>query len=87
MVFAYAWGNVIQLCIIEHTKRGGVTYDGYFLYSDQHPQTCTSLFFLSESILIAVFDKREVKVLYTAKFIPGRYVEESYERSGSIYSN
>lgn len=34
-----------------------------------------------------MFDKREVKVLYTAKFVPGRYVEESYERAGSIYSN
>lgn len=74
LIFAFAWNNVIQLCVVEHTKKGGVTYDGYYNYNSD--KTCHGLFFSSESILIALFDQSEVKVMYTTKFIPGKYVED-----------
>jgi hypothetical protein len=83
LLFAYAWGNAIQLVVMTHTKKGGVQHDGYYNYASD--KVCSYLCFLSESILIAVFNQKEVQVLYTSKFIPGKYVEEKHERSNSIY--
>jgi len=73
---------VIQLVVIEHTKKGGITFDGYFNFSNN--RQCHSLCFLSESILIAVFNKKEIQVLYTSKFIPGKFVEDKSERTTSM---
>lgn len=43
--------------------------DGFY-YSDSEIQ---SLFFLGDSILLALVNNREIKVLYTTKFYPGNF--------------
>lgn len=58
LLFAYAWGKAIQLVVMTHTKKGGTQYDGYYNYPAE--KTCNYLCFLSESILIAVFNQKEV---------------------------
>lgn len=58
LLFAYAWGNVIQLVVVIHTKKEGIKYDGYYNFNAS--KTCNYLCFLSESIIIAVFNQREV---------------------------
>lgn len=43
--------------------------DGFY-YSDQEVQ---SLFFMGDSILAALVNGREIKILYTTKFYPGQF--------------
>ena len=43
--------------------------DGFY-YSDKQ---ITSLFFIAESVLLALVNGSEIKVLYTTKFYPGHF--------------
>jgi hypothetical protein len=46
-----------------------IEFDGFY-YSDQE---INSLYFIGDSILFALMDGREVKILYTTKFYPGHF--------------
>ena len=67
-IMAFAWDRLIQLVYINE-ETSTVEMDGFY-YSDQE---ITSLFFMSDSILFALVNGREVKLLYTTKFYPGHF--------------
>lgn len=78
-ILAVAWDRLIQLVYINENTQT-IEMDGFY-YSDHE---ITSLFFMGDSILMALVNGREIKVLYTTKFYPGHYkVLESTKESGS----
>jgi len=64
---AFSWDKMIQLVYFDDDGRP--TLDGYY-YSEGE---ITALFFMAESILCALVNNREIKVLYTTKFHTGMY--------------
>ena len=71
-MLAFAWDRVIQLVYINE-QTSTIEMDGFY-YSDQE---ITSLYFMGDSILFALVNGKEIKILYTTKFYPGhfRYLE------------
>ena len=73
-VLAIAWGRTIQLAVYQNEKevnRDGeapiLTMDGFYFCD----ASIDSVFFLSESILFVMVDKKQVRILYTQNFTPG----------------
>lgn len=69
-MLAFAWDRLIQLVYINEVN-GETTFemDGFY-YSDQE---INSLSFIGDSILFALVNGKEVKILYTTKFYPGHF--------------
>jgi len=66
-ILAVAWDNLIQLVYInEQPCKVTVELDGYYLMD--HNEEINSIFFMGDSILVALVNQKEVKVLYTPKF-------------------
>ena len=82
-MLAIAWGKILQLALYTNYQKPspGVTtdetpnlqYDGFYI-CDFNIDSC---FFLSESILFVLVNKKEVRILYTQNFTPGLF-DESY---------
>jgi hypothetical protein len=83
-LIATAWGNNIQLGIVQEdlsdeefqeNPRSKITYDGFYICESQ----VSSVFFISESILIAVVNNNTIRMLYTQNFSPGTYDDELFD--------
>ena len=67
-LLAFAWDRVIQLLYINEDAQT-IELDGFY-----HSQgEVTSLHFVGESVLFALINNCEVKLLYTTKFYPGHF--------------
>jgi hypothetical protein len=74
-VIALAWGRTIQLGVLtnwDQAKHGFVDphleLDGFYICDGLSIDQC---FFLSESLLFIIVNKKEVRILYTQNFTPG----------------
>jgi hypothetical protein len=81
-IFAFAWDRFIQLFYLDETTMS-IEFDGFY-YSDQE---INSLYFVSDSILFALMNGQEVKVLYTTKFYPGHYTFLNKQPSNEMGGN
>ena len=75
-MLAIAWGRTIQLAIWTNAKEVGkppvVQLDGFYICDGFSIDQC---FFLDESILMVLINKKEVRILYTQHFTPGLFDE------------
>lgn len=67
-ILAIAWDRLIQLIYINEQTQT-IELDGFY-YSDHE---INSLYFTGDSILFALVNGREIKMLYTTKFYPGHF--------------
>ena len=71
LILAIGWDKVVQLVEIREAldKEDGYALNGYY----ESDYEIHSLHWLSESVLLVVNSKKEVVILYTGKFKPGKY--------------
>ena len=76
-VLAIAWGRTIQLAVycnqkqvINGLEEPQVELDGFYICDGFTIDAC---FFLSESLIFIVVNKKEVRILYTQNFTPGLF--------------
>ena len=76
-ILAITWGRTIQLAIWTNHKDLGATpeikFDGFYICDGFSIDQC---FFLDESLLIVLINKKEVRILYTQHFTPGVFDEK-----------
>lgn len=77
---AIAWGRTIQLAVYSNEREvklgresPEIHLDGFYICDALSIDT---VFFLSESILFVIVDKKEVRILYTQNFTPGVFDEK-----------
>jgi len=78
-ILAIAWGKTLQLAIYMDIEEEGdpgerLIFDGFYVCDEK----IDSLYFMSESILFVLINKKEVRVLYTQNFAPGIVDEEVF---------
>lgn len=88
MLLAIAWGPLIQIIVVRDvgSKTGEDFYfDGYYFIApsttiqtfDDQPEVedvyIEHIKFLDESLIMVVTSNKNVRVLYTQKFLQGRY--------------
>lgn len=81
-ILAFAWDRLIQLFYI-NDRTNTIEFDGFY-YSDHE---ITSLYFIGDSILFALVNGHEVKVLYTTKFYPGHFDFLNQTRPGDVLNS
>jgi hypothetical protein len=76
-VLAIAWGRTIQLAVYRNQRQvingleePQVELDGFYICDGFTIDAC---FFLSESLIFIVVNKKEVRILYTQNFTPGLF--------------
>jgi hypothetical protein len=79
---AIAWGRTIQLCVITNfidVDRGladpELEFDGFYICDGF---SIDQVFFVSESLLFIIVNKKECRILYTQNFTPGMF-EPNYK--------
>ncbi len=79
VVLAVALGKVVQLVKVQDCCLGaeGFIYNGY--YESEHE--VQSLYWLSEGVLVTMDACRQLTILYTGKFTPGKYREKTPEEA------
>ena len=72
---AIAWGRTIQLAVYvnrdeanQDTEEPRLELDGFYICEGTSIDQC---FFLSESLLFILVNRRDVRILYTQNFTPG----------------
>ena len=80
-MLAIAWGRILQLALYTNYKQSSgadetpsLQYDGFYICES----SIDSCFFLTESILFVLVNKKEVRILYTQNFTPGLF-DETYQ--------
>lgn len=70
-LLAIAWGKVLQIMILEDPDQGmgGIKFDGYYICD--YP--IDWVYFISDSILMILVNKKEVRVLFIPYFPPGSF--------------
>lgn len=70
-LLAIAWGKVLQIMILENPDKGmsGIKFDGYYICD--YPIDC--VYFISDSILMILVNKKEVRILFIPYFPPGSF--------------
>lgn len=73
-ILAIAWGRTVQLAIWTNRDDVGappeVKLDGFYICDGFSIDQC---FFLDESLLFVLINKKEVRILYTQNFTPGMF--------------
>lgn len=84
-MLALAWGKILQLAVYLNYQQAQdsqvigpeqypqLQYDGFYICEHSIDQC----FFLSESIIFVLVNKKEVRILYTQNFTPGLF-DETY---------
>jgi hypothetical protein len=70
-ILAIAWGRILQLAVyVNHKSEGDpeIIYDGFYICDSMSIDAC---YFLSDSLLFVLVNKKEVRILYTQNFTPG----------------
>jgi hypothetical protein len=80
-MLAIAWGKILQLALYTNFQRKvdvddtpTLMYDGFYICE----HSIDSCFFLNESIIFLLVNKKEVRILYTQNFTPGLF-DETYQ--------
>ena len=78
-MLAIAWGKILQLALYTNPCASPdevptIQYDGFYICE----HSIDSCFFLTESILFVLVNKKEVRILYTQNFTPGLF-DETYQ--------
>jgi len=76
-VLAIAWGRTIQLAVITNLKQyqagleePNLEFDGFYICEGFSIDQC---YFLSESLLFIIVNKKDVRIHYTQNFTPGMF--------------
>ena len=85
-ILAITWGKMVQLAIWTNKDDIGakpqIEFDGFYITEGFTIDQC---FFLDESLLFVLINKKEVRILYTQNFTPGifdtKMVEKKKENS------
>ena len=76
-ILAITWGKMIQLAIWTNKDDVGylpkIEFDGFYICDGFSIDQC---FFLDESLLFVLINKKEVRILYTQNFTPGIFDEK-----------
>ena len=76
-ILAITWWRTIQLAIwVNHKDVGAppeLIFDGFYVCDGFSIDQC---FFLDESLLFVLVNKKEVRILYTQNFTPGIFDEK-----------
>lgn len=76
-MLAITWGRTVQLAIWTNYHETGakpeIKFDGFYICDGFSIDQC---FFLDESLLFVLINKKEVKILYTQRFSPGVFDEK-----------
>nr|AVN98117.1 Vps8 [Castula fusca] len=75
LILAIAWDKVVQLIEIKEpfAKDEGYGFSGYYVSENE----ILALYWVSESFILLVNSQREVKIVYTGNFLPGKYPEST----------
>mmetsp|Transcript_38613 Transcript_38613/g.58773 ORF Transcript_38613/g.58773 Transcript_38613/m.58773 type:complete len:164 (-) Transcript_38613:229-720(-) len=80
-ILAIAWGRTIQLGVWMNPKdmngEPEIKFDGFYICDGFSIDQC---FFLDESLLMVLINKKEVRILYTQHFTPGMFDEKLTEK-------
>ena len=70
-LLAIGWGKVLQIMILEDPDQGmgGVKFDGYYICD--YP--IDAIYFISDSILLILVNKKETRILFIPHFPPGSF--------------
>ncbi|CAI2383783.1 unnamed protein product [Moneuplotes crassus] len=76
-LLAVAWGKVLQIYILENPDKGmsGIKADGYYI-SDS---VIDCVYFVSDSIVMILVNKKEARVLYIPHFLPNSFGYEGHK--------
>ena len=88
-LLAIAWGPLVQLVVLKDVSgtepNSDFELDGYYLVAQERDKdlspldtTLRSLHFLDDSLLVAVTQNREVRVMHTQKFKENGFEEPAY---------
>ena len=69
-LLAIAWGRMLQIMILENPDKDGspgIKFDGYYMWESN----IDGIYFISDSILMILVNKKEIRVLYIPYFLPG----------------
>jgi hypothetical protein len=76
-ILAIAWGRTVQLAVWTNQSDVGaapeIQLDGFYICEGFSIDQC---FFLDESLLFVLINKKEVRILYTQNFTPGMFDEK-----------
>ena len=80
-MLAITWGRTVQLAIWTNFSDIGakpeIKFDGFYICDGFSIDQC---FFLDESLLFVLINKKEVKILYTQRFSPGVFDEKILQK-------
>jgi hypothetical protein len=80
-MLAITWGRTVQLAIWTNCHEIGakpeIKFDGFYICDGFSIDQC---FFLDESLLFVLINKKEVKILYTQRFSPGVFDEKILQK-------
>lgn len=77
IILAIAWDKVVQLVEIKDIRKGadGIEFNGFY-ESEYEIQT---LWWLTDSVILVLTSTKELRILYSGKFSPGKYKEKTQE--------
>ena len=80
-----AWGRTIQLGVwTNHCDYGAtpeIKFDGFYICDGFSIDQC---FFLDESLLFCLINKKEVRILYTQNFSPGMFDDKTFKKPNEV---
>ena len=80
-ILAIAWGRTVQLAVWTNRDDIGappeVKLDGFYICDGFSIDQC---FFLDESLLFVLINKKEVRILYTQNFTPGMFDDKILDK-------
>jgi hypothetical protein len=76
-LLAVAWGKVLQIYILENPDKGmsGIRSDGYYICDN----VIDWIHFVSDSIVMILVNKKEIRILYIPHFLPNSYAYEGHK--------
>lgn len=76
-ILAITWGKLVQLAVWTNKEaideKPNIQFDGFYVCNGFSIDQC---FFLDESLLFILINKKEVRILYTQNFTPGLFDEK-----------
>ena len=84
-ILAIAWGRTVQLGIwVNHQEQGAIPqiiFDGFYVCDGFSIDQC---FFLDESLLFVLINKKEIRILYTQHFSPGVFDDKVFRKPDEV---
>jgi hypothetical protein len=73
-LLAIGWDKVLQIVILDdpYQRSDRFIYDGYYVWD--YPIDCVQ--FISDSVIMILYKKKEVRILFIPSFMPGSFMEQ-----------